>query len=227
MPMVESRRARRQAFSMALRPSLVCAGRTDRAGTDVDRALGVLVCADGRLPTIARALVDARGRIFVMPTAWVTSGRDPHSLENVQADLLARCARTRTGSVCCRQQMRRASSDGRLLRKEPNRRCTREIVAIASQRDAQTLYATMDLGEPRHRNAAAFRSPPAPRGASIGACDSRSRSSRLPSDIEGRLEVLDETYALSPHDGAARAPDRYGSGRCMGGRRSSFSTPVV
>ena len=52
--------------------------------------LGILVCADGRLPTIARTLVDRGAEMLVMPTAWVTSGRDPHALENVQADLLAR-----------------------------------------------------------------------------------------------------------------------------------------
>ena len=50
--------------------------------------LGVLVCADGRLPTIARTLVERGAEILVMPTAWVTSGRDPAALENLQADLL-------------------------------------------------------------------------------------------------------------------------------------------
>jgi len=52
--------------------------------------LGVLVCADGRVPTIARTLVERGAQILVMPTAWVTSGRDPNALENIQADLLAR-----------------------------------------------------------------------------------------------------------------------------------------
>ncbi len=52
--------------------------------------IGALVCADGRIPTIARSLVDAGAEILVMPTAWVTSGRNPNVLENVQADLLAR-----------------------------------------------------------------------------------------------------------------------------------------
>jgi len=50
--------------------------------------LGVLVCADGRLPTLARNLVEAGAEALVMPTAWVTSGRDPAVLENVQADLM-------------------------------------------------------------------------------------------------------------------------------------------
>ena len=51
--------------------------------------LGVLVCADGRIPTIAATLVERGAELLVMPTAWVTSGRDPNALENLQADLLA------------------------------------------------------------------------------------------------------------------------------------------
>ena len=53
-------------------------------------SIGVLICADGRIPTIARRLVDRGAQVLAMPTAWVTSGRDPEQLENVQADLLAR-----------------------------------------------------------------------------------------------------------------------------------------
>lgn len=51
--------------------------------------LGLLVCADGRIPTIARTLVERGAEVLVMPTAWVTSGRDPAALENIQADLMA------------------------------------------------------------------------------------------------------------------------------------------
>jgi len=50
--------------------------------------LGVFVCADGRIPTIASTLVDRGAELLVMPTAWVTSGRDPAALENIQADLM-------------------------------------------------------------------------------------------------------------------------------------------
>jgi predicted amidohydrolase len=50
--------------------------------------LGVFVCADGRIPTIASTLVDRGAELLVMATAWVTSGRDPAALENLQADLL-------------------------------------------------------------------------------------------------------------------------------------------
>ncbi len=51
--------------------------------------LGLLVCADGRIPTIAATLCDRGAELLVMPTAWVTSGRDPHAFENVQADYIA------------------------------------------------------------------------------------------------------------------------------------------
>jgi len=51
--------------------------------------LGILVCADGRIPTIAATLCDRGAELLVMPTAWVTSGRDPHALENAQADYMA------------------------------------------------------------------------------------------------------------------------------------------
>jgi len=50
--------------------------------------LGLLVCADGRIPTIAATLVERGAEMLVMPTAWVTSGRNPDALENVQADLM-------------------------------------------------------------------------------------------------------------------------------------------
>jgi len=51
--------------------------------------LGLLVCADGRIPSIAATLCERGAELLVMPTAWVTSGRDPFSLENLQADLMA------------------------------------------------------------------------------------------------------------------------------------------
>jgi len=60
----------------------------DPIDTPVGR-LGLLVCADGRIPTIAATLAERGAELLVMPTAWVTSGRDPAALENLQADLMA------------------------------------------------------------------------------------------------------------------------------------------
>jgi predicted amidohydrolase len=109
-------------------------------------SIGALVCADGRIPTIARALVDRGAELLVMPTAWVTSGRDPQILENVQADLLAR-VRARENDVpfiaankcgvelgcvayCGKSQIVRA--DG-------------IIAALASQDREETIVAQMEL----------------------------------------------------------------------------------
>jgi len=112
-------------------------------------AIGALVCADGRIPTIARALVDRGAQLLVMPTAWVTSGRDPQNFENVQADLLAR-VRARENDVpfiaankcgvelgcvayCGKSQVVRA--DG-------------SIAAMASQDRAETILAQVELRTP-------------------------------------------------------------------------------
>jgi predicted amidohydrolase len=112
--------------------------------------IGALVCADGRIPTISRALVDRGAEILVMPTAWVTSGRDPQNLENIQADLLAR-VRARENDVpfvaankcgvelgcvayCGKSQILRA--DG-------------SVAAIASPDREATIVSQIELRSPR------------------------------------------------------------------------------
>lgn len=123
--------------------------------------LGVLVCADGRMPGIASALVDEGAQILVMPTAWVTSGRDPQLLENVQADLLARVrawenrvpfvAANKCGverncvAYCGKSQI--VGADGALA-------------ALASQHDTQTLAATVTLADARPARDAQRAAPP-------------------------------------------------------------------
>ena len=164
-------------------------------------SLGVLVCADGRLPTISRALVDDGAELLVMPTAWVTSGRDPSALENVQADLLARVrAYENRRPVRRRQQVRQRARHGRLLRQEPNRRRRwrdRRDCERARARNAARARSTLGSATGAARRAAQ----PAPRSRGAGtplriaiAYDS------LPADIDARLELLDDAYALSPHD---------------------------
>lgn len=109
--------------------------------------LGALVCADGRIPTISRALVDEGAQILVMPTAWVTSGRDPKNFENAQADLLARVRARENGvpfiaankcgvelgavAYCGKSQI--VAADG-------------EPLAIASQDRAELLVQRIELG---------------------------------------------------------------------------------
>ena len=114
--------------------------------------IGAFVCADGRIPTIARALVDRGAEILVMPTAWVTSGRDPQNLENVQADLLARVRARENGvpfvaankcgvelgcvAYCGKSQI--VHADG-------------SIAAMASQDREETIAAQVELRTHAHR----------------------------------------------------------------------------
>lgn len=129
--------------------------------------IGALVCADGRIPTIARTLVDRGAEILVMPTAWVTSGRDPQNLENIQADLLAR-VRARENDVPfvaankCRVELGCVAYCG----KSQILRADGTIGALASQDRDETVVAQIELREPhphKSTSSAAVQSGIAPR----------------------------------------------------------------
>lgn len=165
-------------------------------------ALGVLVCADGRLPTIARALVDRGAVALVMPTAWVTSGRDPYALENVQADLLGRVRAYENGvpfiaANKCGSELGMVAYCGKSQIVDSSG----ETVAMAGEREPQTLKAAVTLGSQRPPRATAApqprRSPKIDRTFRIAIS-----FDRLPNDVEGRLELLDDSFALSPQDPA-------------------------
>lgn len=163
--------------------------------------LGVLICADGRIPTIARTLVDRGASALVMPTAWVTSGRNPNALENVQADLLARVrayenrvpfvAANKCGSelgmvaYCGKSQIVNANGD---------------LVAIASEREAEILYGTLELGTDAVHRSGSLANPSRAANTIEKALRLGISYDPLPKDIDVRLELLDDAYALSPHD---------------------------
>ena len=133
--------------------------------------LGVLICADGRIPTIARALVDRSAELLVMPTAWVTSGRDPANLENIQADLLAR-VRARENGVPfiaankCGVELRSVAYCG----KSQLVQADGSITAIASETGPEILTGEIVLGgrQPMRTSAAL----PEPTSQSEGAAQS-------------------------------------------------------
>jgi predicted amidohydrolase len=50
--------------------------------------LGLLICADGRLPEIARCLVLGGAQVIVDSTAWVSWGRQPSDLSNPQPEYM-------------------------------------------------------------------------------------------------------------------------------------------
>ncbi|MEO6912817.1 MAG: carbon-nitrogen hydrolase family protein [Candidatus Baltobacteraceae bacterium] len=157
--------------------------------------LGVLICADGRIPTISRRLVDRGAQILVMPTAWVTSGRDPSDLENVQADLLASMRARENGvpfvvankcgvergcvAYCGKSQIIDASG---------------EVLSAGGQFEAQSLIAEVAL-EPA-------RSPRAPlcEIATVTPVSMQSRIAITPYElsvsIEEDLRILETTYLV-------------------------------
>ena len=162
--------------------------------------LGVFVCADGRIPTIARALVDRGAEVLVMPTAWVTSGRDPDALENVQADLLARVRAYENGvpfvaANKCGSELGMVAYCGKSQIVD----ASGERLAIASQHDPETVAAQFEIAA-----AKPHRTPirPIERRASETRAPVRIAISfdALPADIDDRLRLLDDRYALSPSD---------------------------
>jgi predicted amidohydrolase len=122
--------------------------------------LGALICADGRIPTIARTLVDRGAEILVMPTAWVTSGRDPGALENIQADLLAR-VRARENGVPfvaankCGAELRSIAYCG----KSQIIAADGALAAIASETDPEIVTAEVATGGAQPKRAGDMRVP--------------------------------------------------------------------
>jgi predicted amidohydrolase len=160
--------------------------------------LGVMICADGRMPAIARALVDAGAELLVMPTAWVTSGRDPNSLENVQADLLARVRAFENG-VPFVAANKCGVEDGMVAYCGKSQIVDRngEILALASETMEGTISAEVTI-----ERAAPFRSTeafPAPRVASSeGVFRVGITPYAFPDDLARRLAILDNDIALAP-----------------------------
>ena len=131
--------------------------------------LGVLVCADGRIPTIAETLVDRGAELLVMPTAWVTSGRDPLALENVQADLMIN-VRARENGV----PFVAANKAGVALASVAYCGTSALVdaggafVARAGERDAEIVFGELELGGGRATRSA-FPARPAPLAATAVA----------------------------------------------------------
>ena len=170
--------------------------------------LGVMICADGRMPGIARELVDRGAELLVMPTAWVTSGRDPANLENVQADLLARVRAFENGvpfvaankcgieeamvAYCGKSQI--IDSQG-------------EVVALASQHDEESISATVAIGTSKPHRLPTHD--PEPRKGSESAIRVVVTPFNVEIDIDRRLSILDADIAVGPREEGIGALDAF------------------
>ncbi|HKU81212.1 MAG TPA: carbon-nitrogen hydrolase family protein, partial [Candidatus Tumulicola sp.] len=163
--------------------------------------LGVLVCADGRIPTIARALVDCGAELLAMPTAWVTSGRDPAALENVQADLLAR-VRAYENAVPfvaankCGAELGMVAYCGKSQIVDARGR----VAAIAGQHRPETIVADVEIGRARpHRTSPALLER---RAAATSPVRLAISAEPPPRDAARRLEILGAAHLIAPGIGA-------------------------
>ena len=111
--------------------------------------IGAMICADGRIPSIAATLVDRGAQILAMPTAWVTSGRDSAALENLQADLLA-FVRARENHVpfVAANKVGGEAGIARYCGKSAILAANGSILARASERDEEAISATVEIGAP-------------------------------------------------------------------------------
>ena len=161
--------------------------------------LGLLVCADGRIPTIAATLRDRGAELLVMPTAWVTSGRSATSRENVQADYMASVRARENGvpfivankvgversSVAYCGKSAAFASDGTTL-------------ARASETAEETIVATVVLGArpmPERRT-----SLPAPPPRADAARSGRVRIAFTPQTTADRLARLERLASEADAD---------------------------
>lgn len=162
--------------------------------------LGIFICADGRIPTIASTLVARGAEILVVPTAWVTSGRDPLALENLQADLMI-AVRARENGVplvvanktgvearsvayCGKSQI--IAADG-------------TVVALGAEDHETTIAATVAIGPPIVDRApdvpavVRHRGPPLPDVARIAI------AWRADPELRALAEVGDAAFTIDPH----------------------------
>lgn len=128
--------------------------------TDIGN-IGMIVCADGRLPEISRVLALKGADIIIDTTNWVSSGRDTASLHNPQVDHMipARASENGVWFFCANKVGREAdtvvycgqsigvSPDGQVLVKgSPDRQ---EIVLVDAEirpgRRAQALSVRKEL----------------------------------------------------------------------------------
>lgn len=116
--------------------------------------VGMLVCADGRLPEISRELALKGAKIILDPTNWVTTGRDAASLANPQPDALipVRAAENGAWFLCANKVGREADTVvycGRSTVASP----AGETVVEASPDREEIVIATIQV-EPRQQEKA-------------------------------------------------------------------------
>lgn len=127
----------------------------DAAGDDAG-SVGMLVCADARMPEIARSLAVGGARLILDPTAWVATGREATSLSNPQPEYLM-SVRAFENGVWIAAADKVGMERGALV--YAGRSCViapdGSVAAMASSDEPEVIWADVDLS--------AAAGPPVPR----------------------------------------------------------------
>ncbi len=162
--------------------------------------LGVFICADGRIPTIGSRLVERGAEVLVMPTAWVTSGRNPLELENIQADLMIPVRARENGvplvaankvgvelrsvAYCGKSQI--VAADG-------------SSVARAGQTEETILYGTIAIGAPPGGRGAAVPAVARAAGAPLAAALRIAVAAHADPDLHAVAATTEADLVIDPH----------------------------
>jgi predicted amidohydrolase len=127
------------------RPGEPSEARTVRLTPDVSTAVGMLICADLRMPEVARTLAVTGARLLLDPTAWVTAG-DPAVTSNPQPEYLMSVRAVENGvwiAAADKVGMERGTVvyAGRSTIMAPDG----TIAALASASEPEVIWADVDL----------------------------------------------------------------------------------
>jgi predicted amidohydrolase len=129
--------------------------------------IGMMICADGRNPEIARTLVASGASLILDPTAWVGSGPTHEAIHNPQADYALRARAVENGvwiaaADKCGSELGVVHYAGRSQVVAPSG----EVVAIADSTSPQIVIGTVHLSKAK------------PFVAALSAADRRTLRSR-------------------------------------------------
>jgi predicted amidohydrolase len=144
-------------------------------------AIGMLVCADARMPEIARSLAVLGARLILDPTAWVATGREPASLSNPQPEYLLSVRALENGvwiAAADKAGVERSAVvyAGRSCIVAPDG----TVVAMASAEEPELVWADIDLSR--------ATGPPIPRRPELYGTIAGGRSTRAAREATERAD---------------------------------------
>lgn len=128
--------------------------------------VGVMICADARLPEIPATLAKHQSQIILQPTAWVNTA-SPDDPYNPQADFLSRARAMEFGVPIVSASKWGHEGDVQFVGQSQIRDARGHVLALASASASEIIYADVDLSladepqiEPHERAGLLSETPP-------------------------------------------------------------------